>query len=266
MTSSDYRAAHGRELGAERRAVRIVQHRAFRDALARPVLGEHPLHRRPRIRVGRTLRVFRRGVDVRLDLGGDRRFELFTEYACVAELLAEARQRILLLELGELLCGAVFRLLVVRGVGGEPDDLRLDERGAVAAAGAVHCLFRRLVAAQHVRAVDDDAGDAVAGSASRHVRQSQLLGDGHADRVAVVLDAQDERQLVDRREVESFVDVALVRAALAHRRQRHLAGLAELRGQGDAHRVEHLGRDRRRQRDEVVGDVAVVARHLAPAR
>ena len=89
---------------------------------------------------------------------------------------------------------------------------------------------------------------------------------GHADRVAVVLDHEHERQLVDRREVERLVDVALVRAPLAHHRDGDLAGVADLRRQRDPDRVEDLGRDRRRDRHQVVLGVAVVAGHLAAAR
>ena len=70
---------------------------------------------------------------------------------------------------------------------------------------------------------------------------------------------------MDRREVQPLVHVPLVGRALAHGRQRHLAGLAQLRREGDADRMEHLGRDRRRERDEIVGHVPVVAGHLAPA-
>ena len=54
--------------------------------------------------------------------------------------------------------------------------------------------------------------------------------------------------------------------ALAHRGHRDLAGLPDLRRERDPDGVEHLGRDRRRQRHEVVRDVAVVAGHLAAAR
>jgi hypothetical protein len=72
----------------------------------------------------------------------------------------------------------------------------------------------------------------------------QLLRRRDADGVAVVLHDEHERELVDRGEIEALVDVALVRGALAHAGHRDLAGLADLGGQGDPHRVEQLGRHR----------------------
>src|SRR6185369_3069853 len=95
--------------------------------LARPVLGEHPAHGRPRVGVGSALGVLRGGIDVRLHLGGKGGLDLVGEDARVLELLAEARQGVLRLELGQLLRRAVFGLLIVAGVGRESDDLGLDE-------------------------------------------------------------------------------------------------------------------------------------------
>ena len=88
---------------------------------------------------------------------------------------------------------------------------------------------------------------------------------GGTDGVAVVLEHEDERQLVDRGEVQALVDVALVAAPLAHRGHGHLARLADLGGEGDADRVEQLGRDRRRDAHQVVLVRAVVTGHLPTA-
>ena len=127
-----------------------------------------------RCRVGGVLGVVRGLVDLGLHLGGDRRLELVGQDAGLAELGAEARQRVLRLEARELLGGAVLRLLVVGRVRGEADDLGLDERRAVAAPRPIDRFLRRPVAGEHVRAVDDHAGDAVAGSARRDVRDGEL--------------------------------------------------------------------------------------------
>ena len=138
--------------------------------------------------------------------------------------------------------------------------------GPLARPGALDRLARGRVAREDVRPVHDDARDAVAGRPRRDVRDRHLHRRRHADGVAVVLDHEDERQLVDRREVEPLVDVALVGRALAHAGHRHLARLADLGRQRDAHGVQELRRDRRAHRDQVVLVRPVVARHLAAAR
>ena len=57
-----------------------------RRRLAGPALGEHPVHRGRRVRVGLRLGVLGRVVDGGLDLGRDRRLELVGQDARVAQL------------------------------------------------------------------------------------------------------------------------------------------------------------------------------------
>ena len=108
-------------------------------------------------------------------------------------------------------------------------------------------------------------GHGVAGGAAGDVLDRRLEAGRHADGVAVVLDHDDHRQLVDAREVQPLVEVALVARALAQLGDRDLVCAADLGGEGDAHRVQHLGRHGRALRHDVVDGRAVVAGHLAAA-
>ena len=181
-----------------------------RRRLAGPVLAVDPVRRALRVRVRLRLGVVRRVVDDRAELGRERGLHLVGQDARLEQLRAEDRQRVVGLALRELVLGAVLRLLVVGRVRGEPGHLRLDEGRAAAASRAVDGLAARRIAGEDVGAVHDDAGDPVAGRAHGDVLDRQLLLGRDADRVAVVLDDEHERQLVDRGEVERLVDVALV--------------------------------------------------------
>ncbi len=88
---------------------------------------------------------------------------------------------------------------------------------------------------------------------------------GTRDRVAVVLDHEDDRQLVDAREVHRLVDVALVAGAFAGVGHRDLVDAADLGRPGDPGRVQDLRGHRRRKRQDVAVAIAVVAGHLATA-
>ena len=70
--------------------------------------------RERRVGVGLRLRVFGRVVDLGLDVGGEARFDLVGQHAGVAELLTEPWEGIVTALGGELLLGAVLRLLVIR--------------------------------------------------------------------------------------------------------------------------------------------------------
>ncbi len=70
----------------------------------------------------------------------------------------------------------------------------------------------------------------------------------------------------DPGEVQRLMDVALVRRALAHHRDRHLGDATQLRCKGDPRRVQRLRPDGRRRGEDPVARVAVVGRHLAAAR
>ena len=167
--------------------------------------------------------------------------------------------------LGQVVLGAVLGLLVVRRVGRQPGHLGLDQGGASASSRPVHGLAPGGIAGEHVRTVHDDARDAVPGSPHRHVLDRDLPFGRDADRIAVVLHDEHERQHVDRGKVERLVDVALVGAPLPHDRDRDLAGPTDLGGERDPHRVQDLGGHGRRDADEVVLKAAVVPGHLAAA-
>src|SRR5215212_3503958 len=84
-----------------------------RRRLARPVLGENPLHRGRGIRVLGGFRVFGRLVDLDLDVGRDGGLDLLGEDAGVAQLLPKSWQRIRVAQRLELLGRAVLRLLII---------------------------------------------------------------------------------------------------------------------------------------------------------
>jgi hypothetical protein len=95
-------------------------------------------------------------------------------------------------------------------------DVGDDEGRPITATRALHRLGHHRVALEEVAAVhfhrDEavvaraDVGDAAAG---------RLLVDGHRDRVAVVLDEEDDRRALAARPVEGLVEIALARGALA---------------------------------------------------
>ena len=173
-----------------------------RRRLGRPVLGEDPAHRGRGIRVGLRLGVVGRVVDLGLDLGRDRGLGLVRRARPASRSWSRKRgSGSWLRELGELLLGPVLRLLVVRGVAGQADDLGLDERRALARAAPAR-RPPRAPGSRRARPTPSTTtpGIAVAGRAVGDVLgRPAACADGHADRVAVVLDDEDERQLVDRR-------------------------------------------------------------------
>ena len=120
----------------------------------------------------------------------------------------------------------------------QTQHLRLDERRAVAAAGALHGLARDPVAGDGVAPVDDHAGNAVSLGAIGDVLGWHLLLPRHADREPVVLDEEDHRELVDGREVQRLVEVAFAGAALADRREGDRVLAAHPRRQRDARGVD----------------------------
>ncbi len=109
-----------------------------------------------------------------------------------------------------------------------------------------------------VVAVDEQGWDAVADALGGDRRRGGLLGQRHADRVAVVLDEEHHGRLPDRREVERLVRVALARRAVAEHDQRGLVRAPQRGGVGEPHRVQRVRRQRRALRRHVV-QVRVVA-------
>ena len=159
----------------------------------------------------------------------------------------------------ELFLGPVLQLVVLGSVGVDAKDLGVDEGRPVSASRARHCVAASRVAGGHVRAVNRDAGDAVAGRSVGDVGIRHLQPDRNRDRVAVVLADEHDGQPVHRREVHAFVELALARPAVAHRAQRHAALALELGGIGDACRLRHPARHHLRHRSDLQLAVAVAA-------
>jgi hypothetical protein len=226
-------------------------------------LGVHALVGIVDHRVGPCLRPPGGLVDLGLDLGPDGFVDLVGQDASLSQLARELRDRVLLLEVLDLRRIAIAALVVVRGVRGEAHDAGLDERRSLAAAGALMCLLRRRVAAEHVAAVDDDARHPVTLGAGRDRPTRHLAVERDADRVAVVLAHEDDGQLVHAGEVHRLVDLALVRGALAVLGHRHDVVAADPGPHGDPDGVEDLRSDRGAQRDDVVRRAAVVPGHLS---
>ena len=129
---------------------------------------------------------------------------------------------------------------------------RLDQRGALAAAGALQRRTGDREAGEHVVAVDADAGEAEALGALVERDAGLPLG-RLGDRPLVVLAEEDDRRVVDRGEGEGLGDVALAGGAVAEvgddRRVRAVLG--------DAHRV--AGGVQRLRADDDRVEVEVVA-------
>ena len=155
----------------------------------------------------------------------------------------------------------------------------MDERRALARADVGGRLAHRAQAGEEIGAVD--RVDVQAGERSHQARDVAAGGlhfDRHRDRVAVVLDEEQDRQLLDAGGVERFPELAFAGRAFAERDVGDLVGLEarlairDLRdaavddaGLGGADRLQHLRAGRARAGDDVVVRVAPVRRHLAAA-
>ena len=87
--------------------------------------------------------------------------------------------------------------------------------GATARAGALDGAGDRRTDAFRIVAVDVFGGDAIAGAAVAQALGRVLRGHRGRERVTVVLDDQDHRQLPHRRHVEALVEIAGGRATVA---------------------------------------------------
>ena len=158
--------------------------------------------------------------------------------------------------------------------------LRVHERRPLAGAGVGNRLRHGAIARQKVGPVDaldeearerrDEPGDVAAG---------RLHLDGHRDRVAVVFDDVDDRQVAEARRVERLPELSFARRAVADRdvgdlvaMEARLAALdrrdllVEARGFRAADGLEALRAGRARLRDDVELLVSPVRRHLPAAR
>ena len=120
---------------------------------------------------------------------------------------------------------------------------RLDQGRPLAGAGAVYRLAQYEVDLDAVVAVHGDAGDLVGGRAVRDLGDGRGVPVGRGERVLVVLADEDYRQLPHRREVERFVEDALIRRAVAEEGHRHPIRPLQLGGEAGAGGERHGGAD-----------------------
>ncbi len=156
-----------------------------------------------------------------------------------------------------------------------PNHVRMDERGSLPLARVLDGALERLVARDQIAAVD--LFDVQVGEGSNELRDAaarRVHLDRNGDRVAVVFDQIDDRQLEIRRVVERLPELAFARRAVAGRAEDDLVllepfGDPELLGAenrfGAADGLQELRAGRRRARDDVELLVPPVARHLAAA-
>ena len=185
------------------------------------------------------------------------------------------------LGLGRALVRRLVQLLVVRErVRVRADDLRVHERRPLARARVVHGRRHRLVAGEEVGAVDAlDEEARERRDELRDVAAGRLHFHGNGDRVAVVLDQVDDRELERAGGVQRLPELPFARGAFADRNVGDLVGLvARLasfdRGDGlvqpsrfrRADRVQALRARGARLGDDVQALVAPVRGHLAAAR
>ena len=167
-----------------------------------------------------------------------------------------------------LVGGAVLRGVVARGVGAHAVGHRLDGTGALARARLVEGELRDGVAGEHVVAVDEGRGHAVAFGAPVE-RGARLGGDGHRDRPLVVLQEEHLGRAVGVREHHRLVHVALARGAVAVVDDDGgvtlgIAGAA-LAVEGEAHRVAGGVQGLRAEHEGVDVRVAVLRVGRVPA-
>src|SRR5439155_22705838 len=110
-----------------------------------------------------------------------------------------------------------------------------------------------------------DALEAVAGRTDRHVFDAHLLCHRHADGVLVVLAEEHDGELVDAREVQRLVPVALTGRTLPEPAADDTTLAAVPERVRDPGRMGKLCGDRRRVRDDPQTPRAPVGRHLASA-
>src|SRR6266545_2465283 len=263
-TSSPRTMTFGSRSSSSSSAVRIAS-RMFSSATSAALLGVDEALRGADVGVRPRLGALACLVDLVLHLGAKLLVTLVGQQADGPQLRGEADERILALQRLDLGRVAIAALVVVRRVAGEPHHHGLDQGRTLAPSSPLVGFPRGRVAAQRIGAVHGHAREAVSLRSYRHALATDLLVERDADRVAVVLADEDDRQLVDAGEVHGLVDLALVAGALAVCGHGHHVVAAHPGAHGDADRVKHLRPDRRRERDEVVRGAAVMAGHLATA-
>ncbi len=124
---------------------------------------------------------------------------------------------------------------------------RLDQRRAVAGAGAGHGLAHGGMHLQHVVAVDAHAGNVVGRGPVGDLLHRRGLPVGGVERVLVVLAEEDHRQLPHRGDVEGLVEEPLVLGTVPEERDHHPVGLPQ------ALRQRGAGAQGQRGADDAVG-------------
>ena len=127
----------------------------------------------------------------------------------------------------------------------------LDQIGAVAGPRAGGRAPHRSVDAEHVIAIDPDAGKPIPPRALGD-RPGRLLRQRDRDRPVVVLAEKDDRCLEDAGEVHRLVPVSLRRRAIPEGREHDLLAALQPAAHGEPDRVGDLGRHRDRQWGEVI--------------
>ena len=177
------------------------------------------------------------------DLGVNLLLEALLQEVLLLEVLAEAREGILLLPGLDLLLGAVLGRVVGGRVDSQAIRHALDEGRPAAAARALDRLAAGRIDRQHVVAVHLDPREAVRQRLLGERSRVGLLLERHRDGPLVVLAEEDDRHVPDAGEVQGLVEVALGGGAVAE--EDHDDGVVApvLGGVGEADGVGDLGRD-----------------------
>ena len=212
---------------------------------------------------GDVLRVRDRDLDLDVDLRLQVALLGGVPEGLAVEVLAEAKERVLLLPALDKVLLAVGLGVVARRVTAHPVRERLDDGRAVAARRAGDGILGRAVHGEDVVAVDLHARDPVGHTLDGEARARGLPFDGDADRPAVVAAEEDRGGLEDAGEVHPVVKLGRARRALAEEGQGDQIVLLHLRRPAEADGLRDLGADGRAHRAELGGAAAVVVGHLA---
>ena len=138
----------------------------------------------------------------------------------------------------DLLARAVGEVAHALGVWARAVGLAFEECRAASLPRAARGLARGLMHREHVVAVHLDAMQSVGRRAARHAWISRGVGEGHFCRVAVVFADEKRGQFPNPRHVQPFVKRAVVRRAIAEKRDADIPGLHQHRAVARARRLE----------------------------